>query len=573
MMNLRFMIASACVVASPLAAENRALLLGTETYGEDTVTAAGDISAAADALEAAGFAVVSGVDLDIDALREELDSLVTDEAPERSVILLAGRFASSGGSSWYLTGQAEEPSLATIDGQALSLETVMEIAGRSPGGAVVLLGFGQALPDEAAEDVTFTLGTGLTLGLGMVEAPQGVTVILGEVSDILSFAEETLVTPGLTLPQMLEGTPGLEAHGFLSPLMSFLVDDDAAVAPDIAPAPPAEPSPEEVAAAAERDVWQAAQATDTVSAYEAYLNQYPDGAFAEEARAAIDALADDPEQMEAALELGSSQRQQIQRNLAILDHDPSGVDGVFGPGTRGAISNWQQANAFEATGFLTAEQIDILSETAATREAALEEEEVAQQLERELEDRAFWEDTGRGEDEAGLRAYLDRFPDGVFSDVATARLSDLVAARDAEAWESAQSEDTEAAYLRYLDEHEDGAFVDGARARLAEMDAVDALAADDAAAAELIEGAEDDAALEEQAREAEAALGLNVLTRSLVEAQLQVQGFSPGQIDGQFDGNTREALRGYQEARGLPVTGYVNRDTLDRMIADGLPLP
>ena len=605
-MKLRFVIACACVVAPPVAAENRAFLVGTQTYGEDSeLTAAADISGAAEALEAAGFEVVSGVDLGIDALREDLGSLLTEEAPERSVILLTGRFANSGSFAWYLSGEAEEPSLATVDGQALSLGTVMEIARRSSGGAVVLLGSeADQLEDTDAElvDAPFALGTGLMPGVGMVDPPQGVTVISGEISDILGFAEETLVTPGLSLPEMLEGAPELEAHGFLSPLLVFLPEDDAAPEPEVVP-----DAPEDEAAAIEREVWQATRETDTIVAYEAYLTRYPEGAFASDARAAIDALAEDPERIEAALELGSAKRQQIQRNLTVLDYDTRGVDGIFGPGTRGAISDWQQENGFEATGFLTAEQIDILSEMAATREAELEEEAREQELERERADRAHWEDTGRGEDEAGLRAYLDSFPDGLFSDVASARLSEIEAARDREAWESAEAENTEAAYRRYLDEHEDGAFADRARARLAEMGESDALAADEAAwneaqqadtaeayvqyleafpegaysepaaerLAELTEEAapEEDAISEEQAREAEAALGLNMISRSLVEAQLMAQGFNPGQIDGQFDDNTREALRGYQEARGLPVTGYVDRDTLDRMIADGLPLP
>ena len=190
--------------------------------------------------------------------------------------------------------------------------------------------------------------------------------------------------------------------------------------------------------------------------------------------------------------------------------------------------------------------------------------------------------------------------------MAAARLAEIGAARDREAWESARAEDTEAAYRRYLDAHGQGAFADRARARLAELGEAGARVADEAAwdaaqqadtaasyvqyleafpdgafsepaaarLAELTEDAPDaDAVAQDEAREAEAALGLGMLARSLVETQLQAQGFSPGRVDGQFDGNTREALRSYQEARGLPVTGYVNRDTLNRMIADGLPLP
>lgn len=599
-MRLRFVVACACVVAPPAMAENRAFLMGTETYGEEELTAAGDMSGAAEALEAAGFEVVSGVDPEIDALREDLGSLLTEPAPERSIILLTGRFANSGQASWYLPGdtaEAGELSLATLDGEALSLSTVMQIASRSPGGALVLLGSEADLSEDtgAEEDAPVTLGTGLMPGLGMVDPPQGVTVISGGIPDILGFVEDTLVQRGLSLPDMLEGATGIEAHGFLSPLVTFLPQDDAAPDPDASED-----------AEAEREAWQAAQDADTINAYEAYLTEYPDGAFANEARGAIDTLARDPERMEAALDLGTAARQQIQRNLTVLDYDTRGVDGIFGPGSRKAISNWQEANGFEATGFVSAEQIAILNEMAATRRAELEEQEHEQALERERADRAYWEDIGRGQDEAGLRAYLERFPDGLFSDVASARLSEIHASQDREAWERAQSEDTAAAYRRYLDSHEDGAFAGRARARLAEMGEAEARAADEAAWSEaqqtdtaeaysryldsFPEGAfseraagrladltekeapDQDAASQEQARDAEAQLGLNAISRGLVEAQLRAQGFSPGPVDGQFDGTTREALRAYQEARDLPVTGYVDSPTLNRLIADGLPL-
>ena len=170
---------------------------------------------------------------------------------------------------------------------------------------------------------------------------------------------------------MLDRATGLEADGFLSPLVTFLSQDDAARDPDAS---------ENANAAAEREAWQAARAADTINAYEAYLTEYPDGAFSGEAGAALDTLARDPERMEAALDLGTAARRQIQRNLTRLDYDTRGVDGVLGPGSRNAIRSWQQANGFEATGFLTTEQIAILNEMAATRRAELEDQAREQTL-------------------------------------------------------------------------------------------------------------------------------------------------------------------------------------------------
>lgn len=596
-MRLSLLIACACITASAALAEKRAVVLGAQHYGDQgEAIGAADISGPAEALEAAGFEVVSGVDLEIGAMREVLGSLLSEEAPERSVILLSGRFANSGGSGWYLPGEVSAPSLATVDGPALSLDTVMEIAGRSPGGAVVLLG--SPTPD-ASEDAPLALGIGLEQGLGRLDPPQGVTVITGEIADILDFAGGHLVETGRSLPDMLEAAPELEAHGFLSPLVTFLAQNDASAPDPVGQA--------DEAAARERELWRESRETDTVAAYNAYLAEYPEGAFAKEARAAIEGFERDPERIEAALDLRVAERQQIQRDLVLLDYDTRGVEGIFGPGSRSAIRRWQRENGFEATGFLTAVQIDALSEMAATRRAEQEEEERQREREREREDRAYWEDIGRGQDEAGLRAYLERFPDGEFSQVAKARLAEIEAERDREAWERAEAQDTKAAYRRYLEDHEDGEFAGRARSRLNELIESDAEAADEAAwneareadtpqayarylerfpdgaysqratrrQAELTgdEEVKDEAPTEAEAREAEAALGLNQISRSLVEAQLLAQGFNPGRTDGQFDGNTRAALRRYQEARGLPVTGYVDRETLNRMIADGLPLP
>ncbi len=592
-MKLRMMIACTCAVGSPMAAENRALIFGTQNYGDETeLAAAADISDAATALEAAGFEVMSRVDADVDGLRGELDAFLTDEAPERSVIMLTGLFASSGSLGWYLPGEVDDLSLATVDGQALSLSTVMEIARRSEDGAVVLLGVGTAgSENQASGDAPIALGTGLLPGLGDMVPPEGVTVISGAIPDVLEFAEERLTMRGRSLPELLEDGSGLEAQGMLSPAMSFLPQEDIDA---------------EEAAAAELADWQTAQDRDAIPAYEAYLTRYPDGAFADQARDAIDVLARDPERMETALVLDRSARREIQEQLNVLGYDTRGVDGIFGPGSRSAISNWQDANELEPTGFLNIEQVASLSEMAAAREAELEEERRAQAQERERADRAYWEDIGRGQDEAGLRAYLERFPDGLFSDVASARLSEIETARDRAAWESAEAEDTESAYRGYLDAYGNGAFADRARARLAEITQSDAIAADEAAwaaaqqadtaeayaeylddfpggdysepASDRLDAltedtdAENNAAVVERARGEESSLGLNPISRSLVEMQLLAQGFNPGQPDGQLDENTRGALRGYQDARGLPVTGFVDRATLNRLIADGLPM-
>lgn len=54
--------------------------------------------------------------------------------------------------------------------------------------------------------------------------------------------------------------------------------------------------------------------------------------------------------------LNREERMDIQRALQWSGVYASGIDGAFGPGTRGSIADWQNAQGFEATGVLTSTQ-------------------------------------------------------------------------------------------------------------------------------------------------------------------------------------------------------------------------
>ena len=125
-------------------------------------------------------------------------------------------------------------------------------------------------------------------------------------------------------------------------------------------------------------------------------------------------------------------------------------------------------------------------------------------------DRAYWEETGERGDPAGYRAYLNRYPDGIFADEA----------RDAMAEEE-----------RPL-------------------------------------GTDDDEEDNQATADAEAALRINPVLARLIESRLSQMGFNPGQVDGRFDRDTRGAISRYQTRRGLPVTGYLSEPTLARLLAD-----
>ncbi len=530
-------------LAWPVAAQDAALVIGNENYrsGSD-ISAASDALDAADMLEGIGFRVRKGADLTVAQMRDLVRAYYGDAAsPGRSVILLSGHFAQHGGETWFLGTDADAPGLADADAEGIPLGTVLEMAAERPGAAMVLLG---------TEDRRLTLGRGLIAGIGAIDAPQGVTVISGDAADIAAFASGILTRPGQSAAALAARAGDLSVTGFLGNAAPFLTEAVAA---------PNDGGSAVAADQVERDLWETTRTIDTVPGYESYLRRYPAGLFADAARKAI-AAQNDPvaraKAVEDALGLSRDQRRQVQRDLSILDIDPRGIDGLFGRGSRSAISAWQQRNKYEGTGYITGEQMAVLAAQSEKRAAELEAEAAKRQIEQERQDRLYWEQTGKAGDEPGLRAYIKRYPDGLFAELAQERLKVFDDQRKAEAaaaeraaWDKALAINTAAGFREYLAAYPNGAFADDAKQILEDMGASEA---------------------DQSAKRTEEALGLNEGLKRLLEQRLAALGLKPGKVDGRFDSDTRRAIRRYQQARGLPVSGYLNQQTVARLLVDSL---
>ena len=135
--------------------------------------------------------------------------------------------------------------------------------------------------------------------------------------------------------------------------------------------------------AAERVFWESVKDSQNPEELQAYLDRYPEGAYAVLARSRLEGLIEPevtpdvqvvavtpdepkpevslqpagptPETIEAALGLKRTERRQIQTGLASLGIDPGPADGVFGRRTRAAIVQWQASVDKPATGYLDAE--------------------------------------------------------------------------------------------------------------------------------------------------------------------------------------------------------------------------
>ncbi|MDT0684411.1 peptidoglycan-binding domain-containing protein [Roseicyclus sp. F158] len=552
------MISRLCLVAAAgialihgAARADQALVLGAPEPARAGLFTGSGMPDVAQGLRDAGFTVTAGTGGRVDDMRTSLSEMLTElEDGERLVIHLTGRFVRSGRESWILADRYDLPArgdlnLATVGGVGLSLDTVLEIAGRVPGGAVLALGI---------EEDDLDLGRGLSEGVRLGTVPQGVTVLRGEPGDMARFVARDLTEPGRSLAASIGSVEGISADGFVSDRLIFQTEERREADTDTGS------SQAEIAAEVERAIWEASEEQDTLAAYQGYIERYPRGTFATQARSAIEAIESEPNRdqrlQEEALGLSRDERRQIQQSLTVLDYEPRGIDGIFGPGTRGAVNRFQRQNGFPETGYLDRRQIERLTLQSERRQARNEAEAERRRLEAEQQDRATWDATGAGGDEAGLRTYLERYPDGLYSDIAEARLGAIeeskraeAEGRDRAAWDQAADTATIPAYRAYLETFPEGAFNEEARSRIAA----------------LVEESSDG---RREAEIAEQALPLNPITRSLVEKRLDQLGLEPGQLDGQFDDDTRRAIRRFQRDRDIEITGYLTEETLSRMLAD-----
>ncbi len=538
--------------AAPAAfAEDTALVIGTQRYDTlDNLRGGVRVIGTAEALGDVGFDVLTAENAtraDLDGLLERVAAQVAPS--DRLVVVLSGRFATDGVRTWYLPRDAAPPTMATIDRVGFPVETLMRLAATSPGEAVIVLG---------TEDGNERYDRWLRVGIGALDVPQGVTVVRGGPAAIAVFVEEDLAAPDGDLAALIAANDDITVAGFLPDPFRFA--GPAVAAPVVEPQPPVS----QTDAAAERALWDGAVALDTAAAFANYLDRYPTGQFAAEAATRRDAILAEPNRAarlaEEALRLSRDDSRDIQRALSLLNFNPRGIDGIFGPGTRGAITNWQQQNGFAQTGFVTAEQVARLEAQAARRAAEIEAEAERQRQAQVVADRAFWDETGAAGDEVGLHAYLDRYPDGLFSQAAQTRLAaiedqqrQVAEAQDAAAWDRARAADSVAGYRDYLGAFPQGSFASAAEARIAELGQV----AERAPQVEAWEAAE-------------RALGINGLTAQLVETRLEASGLEPGPVDGTFDDDTRRAIRAYQRDRGLEQTGYLNEQTVVLLLAEVL---
>jgi len=525
--------------AFPSLADDFALVLTNRDY--DRLSDAGDAArhdGFRTVLEQAGYRVFAGQDLDArgQARRAtEFSQTLRAAQVDRVIVVLAGHIVDGAGDSWLLASDSGAANALNVGQYALSIGAITNLLGDYAGKGLLVL-------TPSVRNVG--LGPGVARGTDQVSLPQGVTLLNARADRALSLVSGKVLT-GQPLATVAAESAGMASwSGYI---------------PDL-PLGGSVKGGGQGRELSDDTYWLAASDLDTVESYRAYLSRFPRGLYANEARRRIGDIEDRPmreaQSAERALNLSREDRRDIQRDLSLLGYDTRGIDGVFGPGTRAAIAAYQRNKGLPETGYVTGNLISMLSREAQFRARQLEEEERARRAEEERRDREYWRSVGDRNGEDGLRQYLRRYPDGIFADHARRRLAEIEDRRRTEAdqqmrdaWDRARSIDTVQAYRAFIRRYPRSGLVGAAEDRIAEL-----------------EEAERNREQIERDKAQEAIIASTPAIRLLVEQNLIVHGYQPGKVDGQFDENTRVALRQFQNAIGLVATGYVSQETLIRLM-------
>lgn len=403
--------------AGGAAAADVALVIGNRDYraAADAPGARRDAREVAEALRERGYRVILGLNLDRREMADKLKELERriDEA-DRVVVYYSGLALHGGGHTWLAPVDQRNDSLVEVVLGGVPLDLVLRLIERKRGRAVLFI--------DAAYREGFRARSHAKPGLGKIEPPEGVLVV-------------SAAPPGEALARRPRG----EISPFARTVVERFLRPGRKVRRALRDLPP--------------PIWTAGRVRPGLS-----LVPRDRGPLGEHELDAVE--------REAALGLTRTQRREVQRALVILGYDPRGVDGIFGPGTRRAIRAWQRDNELPVTGYLDREQLRLLR-----RQAGLDSD-------RGSADDDYWARTGAFGTAEGYRSYLARYPEGRHAAEAREQLkriaragTDSEAAREFDYWRRVRRSDRPEDYRAYLERYPTGIWKPEAEARLAELSA------------------------------------------------------------------------------------------------------
>ncbi len=293
-------LSAALGLASLASAADLAVIITNERYSNySSPPGLGQLNRLQQDFRNAGFDVVLSRNLTTTSLaqtRQVISSRMRDA--DRIVVVVGGHFVSNARDSWLLVSDAGSPNPLNLANQGISLGAVLDILKQRQGEALLAVATG-GRAQQFGEDMRD--------GYVPRRIPQGVTVAMAEADLLSQFLTGTILQRGQPMSAGADQIgDGLRIHGFLPRRAAFLPDQDVV-------------QPEPVLTPEER-LWRRATADNAVQSFQLYLDLYPDGIFAAEARQHIEDLTLTPEDRariaEEQIGLSRDQRRQIQRNLS-----------------------------------------------------------------------------------------------------------------------------------------------------------------------------------------------------------------------------------------------------------------
>ncbi len=476
-----------------------------------------------------GYDVMQGRDLNRQGIRRMLSefSRAAQGGDGKIVIHFSGRAVTIGNETLIIPVGLEATDRTGVIFEAVPLTALLSTASSREGDTAIVLALNAQDDPDFASFATRPF---------KVEAPDNALVVYGTAGQVNRAVKNQFLIQGLSAAEVDERNDRINLKGRVTRSMRLVPSGRNAVGGIVF---------------AEQALWALASSTNDRALIRAYLQRFPNGANAGEARRLLG--GNSAEDGERAIGLTDDARRVIQRNLTILGYNTRGIDGIFGPGTRGSIREWQKTRDLNATGYLRQPQIAKLKADADKRRQEIK----AAEWRRKQEDTAFWQRTGKNNTKPLLIRYLQRYPNGVHSRQAKALLKQIrtreeasARAEDRSAWRAARDANTIRAYRRYLNQNDNGQFRDRAEEAIEDL-----------------RGAERRVARREAYRSEENALGLSKASVRRLERRLASLEFAPGRVDGDITQDTRQALRGFQSSQELEVTGFFNGETVLRLLA------
>ncbi len=537
----------ATIVAGQGLAENIALVIGNGSYAHArNITAASrNFNALTQSYQQAGYEVISGRNLTRDEMRDALARFEDRLEDADQVIVHIAGYGITADQPYLVPTDLDVDSRSDLAFDALPVSSLLDMLADRPGRSALFLGL-QTDGFAAFPEDSFAIPDTMI--------PQGVLVVSAVPQDITRALRQSFLEEGVGVAEAVARFEDLKVQGYVSPVLEL-----AALEEPEAPSS-GQPDGGPVASIVERTLWSLAEQNPTEANLRTYLNRFPRGAFADEARAKLEEIennrVDPAVAAEQELNLSRNARRAVQEQLTILDFDTRGVDGIFGNGTRGAIRAWQKSQRLEETGYLDAAQLELLSTQASRRSDEIKAEAEERKREEELADIAFWRATGASGEAADLRAYLSRYPEGIYADEARRALEpfeeeerDRAEAEERRDWDVAREANTISAYRAFLAKYPRGSFAENAKARIEDLTR---------------ETSEEDRQAEYL--RIERSLGLPGASIILVEQKLRFLGLDPGTVDGRITNKTRRAIKRFQQGQGMTATGYLTAQTLQRLL-------